>query len=237
MRERWHWPLAGAVALAATFLVFDLAFFGANSLKIPSGGWFPILIAAVGYLLMTTWQRGRQLLYERLSEHTMPLPLLLGDIAVEPPTRIKGTAIFMSAQPDGVPYTLLYNLRHNQVLHERIIFLTVGTAEIPRVPPGDRVSIEQLTDGFYRVRASCGFMEDPDVHEILARCAEKGLEVPIEATTFFIGRETLLASDRPGMPKWRDRLFAVMARNTTRITTSFNIPTDQVIEIGAQVEL
>jgi KUP system potassium uptake protein len=237
MRLRWRWPLAGALLLAATFLAFDLAFFGANSLKIPTGGWFPLLVGILGYLLMTTWQRGRQLLYERLSEHTMPLSLLLGDIAAEPPTRIKGTAIFMTAQPDGVPYTLLYNLRHNQVLHDRVIFLTVGTAEIPRVPPQDRVAIEQLSDGFYRVRAQCGFMEDPDVREILARCAEKGLSVPLEATTFFIGRETLLASDRPGMPLWRDKLFAILSRNTPRITTSFNIPVDQVIEIGAQVEL
>jgi KUP system potassium uptake protein len=237
MREKWGWSAFAAGGVTALFLAVDLSFLGSNLLKIPAGGWFPLLIGAIGYLLLGTWQRGRQLLYERLSEHTVPLQLLLGDIAAEPPTRIKGTAIFMTAQPDGVPYTLLYNLRHNQVLHDRIIFLTVITAEIPRVPVQDRVEITQLAEGFYRVSASCGFMEDPDVHEILERCREKGLAVPIEATTFFIGRETLLASDRPGMPKWRDHLFAVMSRNTTRITTSFNIPTDQVIEIGAQVEL
>jgi KUP system potassium uptake protein len=168
----------------------------------------------------------------------VPLQILLGDIAAEEPHRVRGTAVFMTATTDGVPYPLLFNLRHNQVLHERIILLTMTTVEVPRVADDERVEIEKLAEGFFRVIARYGFMEEPDTIETLERCADKGLVVSLEATTFFVGKETLLpTSDRPGMPLWRDKLFALMARNTPRITTSFNIPTDQVIEIGAQVEL
>ncbi len=143
----------------------------------------------------------------------------------------------MTAQPEGVPYTLLYNLRHNQVLHERVVLMTVRMTEVPRVPPEERVQIEKMEQGFYRVAAHYGFMDEPTVQEILARCGDKGLPIKVEAATFFVGRETLFATDRPGMPLWRDKLFALMSRNTPRITTSFNIPVDQVIEIGAQIEL
>ena len=237
MTQLWKWPLFWSTLVAALFLVMDLSFFGANALKIPSGGWFPLMVGVAGYLLLTTWQRGRQLLQVRLNEIAVPLPILLGDIAAEPPHRIPGTAIFMTAQSDGVPYTLLYNLRHNQVLHERIILLTVVLTEVPRVGPADRIEIENMPSGFFRVKACYGFMDEPDVHEILERCGEKGLSVAVQASTFFVGRETLFATERPGMPIWRDKLFALMSRNTPRITTTFNIPVDQVIEIGAQVEL
>ena len=237
MRRLWKWPLLWSTLLASAFLVFDLSFFGANALKIPSGGWFPLLVGAIGYILLTTWQRGRQLLQKRLNEQAVPLPILMGDIADEPPHRVRGTAIFMTAQPEGVPYTLLYNLRHNQVLHERVVLMTVVMTEVPRVPASERITIQNLEQGFFRVTARYGFMDEPDVHEILDRCAEKELAIPIEAATFFVGRETLFATERPGMPIWRDRLFALMSRNTPRITTSFNIPVDQVIEIGAQIEL
>ena len=158
-------------------------------------------------------------------------------VAAEPPHRVPGTAIFMTAQAEGVPYTLLYNLRHNQVLHERVILMTVTMTEVPRVPNDERIHIELLSEGFFRITASYGFIDEPDVHEILERCAEKGVVIPVEAATFFVGRETLFATERPGMPLWRDRLFALMSRNTPRITTTFNIPVDQVIEIGAQIEL
>jgi KUP system potassium uptake protein len=150
---------------------------------------------------------------------------------------VPGTAIFMTAQADGVPYPLLFNLRHNQVLHERIIIMNVAMTEIPREDPATAVTIESLAEGFYRVTVRCGFMDEPDVLKFLAQCGKQGLAVKIEATTFFVGRETLLATHRPGMPLWRDKLFALMSRNTPRITTAFNIPPEQVIEIGAQVEL
>lgn len=232
---KWNTVLAGFVTLL--LLAVDLSFLGSNLLKIRSGGWFPLAIGVVGYLLLTTWQRGRQLLYVRLNEQAVPLQILLGDIAAEPPHRVRGTAIFMTAQPDGVPYTLLYNLRHNQVLHERVVLMTVVMTEVPRVAPADRVTIEPLSEGFFRVSAHYGFMDEPDVHEIIERCIMKDLPIAIEAATFFVGRETLFATDRPGLPLWRDKLFALMSRNTPRITTSFSIPTEQVIEIGAQVEL
>jgi KUP system potassium uptake protein len=225
------------VLIVGLFLLLDVPFLIANWLKIPQGGWVPLAIAVVLYTLHMTWKRGREILAARLSEHAVPLQLLLGDIAAEPPMRIPGTAVFMTAQTDGVPYTLLYNLRHNQVLHERVVFMTLLAAEIPRVPPRERVTIETMAEGFHRVTARYGFMEDPDVLEALERCREKGLNVALEATTFFVGRETLLASSRPGMALWRDKLFALMSRNTPRVTTWFNIPVDQVIEIGAQVEL
>jgi len=237
MTRIWGWGLAGATVLAMLFLSFDLSFFGANALKIAHGGWVPLAVGALGYVLLTTWQRGRALLAARLSERTMPLQLLLGDIAAEPPLRVRGTAIFLTATPDGVPYTLLANLRHNQVLHERVVFLTVNTRETPQVPDEERVVVERIAEGFYRVTAYYGFIEEPDVQEVIEACNRKGLVIALEATTFFVGRETLLPSDRPGMALWREKLFALMSRNTPRITTSFNIPTEQVIEVGAQIEL
>ncbi len=237
MTRLWSWPLLGATLVTAVFLSMDLAFFGANSLKIAHGGWFPLAVGAAGYLLLSTWQRGRDLLSSRLSEVAMPLQILLGDVMADPPLRVRGTAIFMTGQPDGVPYTLVHNLRHNQVLHERVIFLTVTTLEVPRVGEHERVQIERIAEGFFRVTARYGFMEEPDVLALLEVCKAKGLTVAVEATTFFIGRETLLPTDRKGMALWREKLFALMSRNTPRITTSFNIPTEQVIEIGAQIEL
>lgn len=237
MRNIWKVPALGAIAVASVALTIDLSFFGANSLKIPHGGWFPLAIGALGYTLLTTWQRGRQLLATRLNEVAVPLNILLGDIMAEPPLRVRGTAIFMTAHPDGVPYTLLHNLRHNQVLHERVIFLTITALEVPRVPDDERVEVTKLAEGFYRITARYGFMEEPDVQEIIAICERRGLKIAVEATTFFIGRETLLPTDRKGMALWREKLFALMSRNTPRITTSFNIPTEQVIEVGAQIEL
>ena len=236
-RQVWGWSLPKAGLVVGLFLIMDVPFLLGNALKIRHGGWVPLAIGVAVYLLMSTWKRGRELLASRLSEAAVPLSILLGDIEAEPPTRVRGTAVFMTGQPDGVPYTLLYNLRHNQVLHERIIFLTVVMQEIPRVPSEERVSIDRLAEGFYRVTAKCGFLEDPDAREIIERCAEKGLEINIDATSFFVGRETLLATSRPGMPIWREKLFSVMSRNTPRVTTAWNLPIEQVIEIGAQIEL
>ncbi|MBI1723635.1 MAG: potassium transporter Kup [Gemmatimonadetes bacterium] len=237
MTRLWAWNLLAATLMTAVFLSMDLAFLGANALKVLHGGWVPLVVGLAGYLLLTTWQRGRQVLQQRLSEITVPLPLLLGDIAADPPTRVPGTAIFMTAQPDGVPYTLLHNLRHNHVLHQRVIFLTLRSYEIPRVPEHERVTVEPIEEGFYRVTGHYGFMEEPDVLEVIEKCRAQGLDIVEEATSFFVGRETLLATDRPGMPIWREKLFSLMSRNTPRITTSFNVPAEQVIEIGAQIEL
>ena len=237
MVTRWRVPLLVALLSAGVVLTIDLAFFGANALKILHGGWFPLLIGAGGYLLMATWQRGRAILASRLNEIAVPLQILLGDIAAEPPVRVAGTAVFMSAQKDGVPYTLIYNLRHNHVLHERNVIVTIEMLEVARVEDAERVTVETIGEDFYRVVARYGFMEEPDVMEVLDLARAKGLDVVTEATSFFLGRETLLATDRPGMSVWRERLFSLMSRNSPRAPTAFNVPAEQVIEIGAQIQL
>ncbi|MGH7699288.1 MAG: potassium transporter Kup [Gemmatimonadales bacterium] len=236
-REVWGWSHAKAGALAAFFLTIDLAFLGANALKIPQGGWFPLAVGAAVYTLMTTWQRGRQILAKRMQERTVPLKLLLADLAAEPPIRVPGTAIFMYGTSDGTPPALVHNLAHNKVLHEKIVFLTVVTEEVPHVPPAERVTVKRLSKGFNQVTARYGFMEDPDINEILDACRAKGLDINIEGSTFFLGRETLIATDRPGMAQWRERLFSFMSRNALRATAFFKIPPNQVFEVGAQVEL
>jgi KUP system potassium uptake protein len=236
-REQWHWSLPAAALLSAFFLSFDLAFFGANLVKIPHGGWFPLVIAAIVYTLMATWQRGRELLYGRLRERAVPLDILLGDIKADPPIRVPGTAVFMTPNPGATPPALVHNLTHNKVLHEQVVFLTILTEEVPVVLPEDRVHSENLGDGFYWVTARYGFMQDPSVPDILERVGAFGLEVRLEATTFFLGRETLLATERPGMARWREAVFSFMSRNALRATAFFKIPPDQVFEVGVQVEM
>jgi KUP system potassium uptake protein len=237
MRTAWGWTTARALAVAGLFLIVDVVFFAANALKIPHGGWAPLAIALVVYLLMTTWKSGRAILAKRMDEKSVPLKMLLADLAAEPPIRVPGTAVFMYGSVDGTPPALVHNLAHNKVLHEKIVFLTVMTEEIPHVPARERATVSRLSKGFHRVVARYGFMEDPDIDEVLAACKEQQLDIPVEGTTFFMGRETLLASDRPGMALWRERLFAFMSRNAMRATAFFKIPPNQVFEVGAQVEL
>jgi KUP system potassium uptake protein len=167
----------------------------------------------------------------------VPFKLLLADLAAEPPLRVPGTAIFMYGSQDGTPPAMVHNLAHNKVLHEKVVFLTVLTEEIPHLPPEERVTVKRLGKGFSQVTARYGFMEDPDITEILDECRARGLDVTIEGATFFLGRETLIATDRPGMAIWRERLFSFMSRNALRATAFFKIPPNQVFEVGAQVEL
>jgi len=237
MREGWHWSLPRAAALCGVFLVVDVVFFAANALKIPHGGWVPLAIALSLYLLMTTWKRGREILSKRMMEKTVPLKLLLADLAAEPPVRVPGTAVFMYGSSDGTPPALVLNLTHNKVLHEKIVFLTVITEDVPHVGSEQRVTVKRSGKGFHSVVARYGFMQDPDINEILEACKTNGLSIPLEGTTFFLGRETLIASDRPGMAMWRERLFSFMSRNALRATAFFKIPPNQVFEVGAYVEL
>lgn len=237
MREGWRWSLPRAFAVCGVFLSVDLVFFAANALKIPHGGWVPLAIALSLYLLMTTWKRGREILSKRMQEKTVPLKLLLADLAAEPPIRVPGTAVFMYGSADGTPPALVLNLTHNKVLHEKIVFLTVITEDVPHVDPEHRVTVKRIGKGFHTVIAHYGFMQDPDIDEVLAACKANGLDLPLEGTTFFLGRETLIASERPGMAMWRERLFAFMSRNAMRATAFFKIPPNQVFEVGAQVEL
>ena len=236
-REVWRWSFARAAIVAGLFLCVDLPFFAANMLKIRYGGWVPLVIAAAIFVLMTTWKRGREILGKRMQEKTVALKMLLADLAAEPPLRVPGTAVFMYGTTDGTPPALVHNLTHNKVLHERVVFLTMVTHDVPHVPPAERVTVKAIGKGFYSVIARYGFMDDPDIEDVLAACQMKSLDIPIAGTTFFLGRETLVASDRPGMPQWREQLFAFMSRNALRATAFFKIPADQVFEVGAQVEL
>ena len=236
-REVWGWGRPWAVTLTTFFLTFDLAFFGANALKIPQGGWVPLMIAGGALLLMSTWKRGREILVQRLREKSVPFDLLLGDLIAEPPIRVPGSAVFLTGAPDGTPPALVHNLAHNKVLHDQVVLLTMVTDEIPHVPTRERVQVASLGHGFYRVTARYGFMQDPDVLEVLADCRAGGLNLRLAATTFFLGRETLIPTDRPGMARWRANIFSFMSRNALRATAFFRLPPDQVFEVGAQVEL
>jgi KUP system potassium uptake protein len=238
VRQVWGWSRLAAGVVTAIFLTIDLAFFGANVLKILHGGWVPLLIAGVIYAAMSTWKTGRQILWDRIRERAVPFEQFMREsLEIRPALRVPGAAVFMTGSGAGTPPTLLHNLKHNKVLHETVVLLHVTTADVPHVPPGQRVSIERLTHGFVRVIVSYGFMDEPDVPEALLEARDQGLYLDPEDTTFFLGRETIIATDRPGMSKWRERLFALMSTNAMRATTFFKIPSERVVEIGMQVEM
>ncbi len=237
MRRLWNWPMWLAVAIAAPLLVVDLAFLSSNSLKIPAGGWFPLVVGGVIFTLLTTWKRGRILLMDRLSQDALPLDLFIQSIDVSPPVRVEGTAVFMTSTPDLVPHALLHNLKHNKVLHERVVFLTVVMRDIPYVDPEARIEIKQLGGDFYQFLAYYGYKEDPDVPEVLAESSQKGMVFEMMETSFFVSRETLIPTVSPGMALWRERLFASMSKNAVKASEFFNIPTNRVVELGTQVEL
>ena len=236
-RTLWKWSLPATVAMAAAFLVFDLGFWTAGLTKIPSGGWFPLVIAAFVFTVMTTWKRGRAILADRLAESALPIAELPAKLAALAPLRVKGTAIYLTRDPRFVPHALVLNLHHNKVVHERIVFLGMFTEGVAYIPDHDRVEIETLAPNVLRVSAHHGFAEDPEVPAVIARCRQMGLEIDPAQTTFFVGRETLLATERPGMAIWRERLFARLSRNARRATRYFNIPPSRVVELGAEIEL
>jgi KUP system potassium uptake protein len=235
--ERWKWPLGIAVSVTAVFLLVDLAFLGANLLKILHGGWLPLVIGAVIFTFMTTWKTGRRLVAERLSARAFPLEDFMAAVAAMPPTRVSGTAVFMTAQPRGTPPALAHNLRYNKVLHEHVIVLTVTTAHVPYVGSADQVQMQTLGQGVYNVRVQYGFMQDPDVPDALLKAQGLGAELDLDDLTFFLGRETIIVTRRPGMAAWRERLFVVMARNAVRATAFFHLPPERVVELGVQVEM
>jgi KUP system potassium uptake protein len=236
-RDRWKWSLPAVLALAAGFLVVDLSFWGASLLKIPSGGWFPLLVAGAVFTVMTTWNSGRGLLAERLAERSMTVEQLLETLRDPTLARVPGTAIYLGRHDVGLPQALLQNLRHNKVVHARVILLAMRTDSRAFVEEAERVTIERLAPEFYRVVARHGFAEDPAVPAVLDRLRRDGLDVNPEESSFFLGRETLLATDRPGLALWRERLFALLARNARRATHYFKIPSNRVCEVGAEIEL
>jgi KUP system potassium uptake protein len=237
MRRVWRWRRPVAAAIAVPLFWIDFSFLASNSLKIPDGGWFPLAIGAVVFTLLTTWKRGRMVLQQRMAEETMPLDLFVESIAASPPTRVPGTAVFMTSTVNRVPPALLHNLKHNKVLHERTVFLTVITRDIPRVSPKERLEINDLGAGFWQMKAFYGFVEDPEVPSLLEACGRSGFAFDPMDTSFFVSRETLIATAKPGMALWRERVFVSMSRNAVKATDFFRVPVNRVVELGTQVEL
>ena len=237
-RERWKWSVWTAGPLCALFLIIDGAFFGANIIKVGQGGWLPLAIAGAIYTVLLTWKRGRRILAERIQTEAKPLDEFLAEVQSHPVTRVPGTAIFMSGAASRTPPALLHNLEHNKVLHELIIFVTVKTEQIPHVEESDRLQVEHFGDGMYRAKVLYGFMEEPNIPQVLERGAGKELpRIDPADTTYFLGRETIISTSRQGMAKWREKLFALMARNATTATAYFGIPPDRVVELGEQIEI
>jgi KUP system potassium uptake protein len=236
-RERWNWGWGAILLLCVPFLIIDLAFFGANIIKVPHGGWVPLVIALGLFALASTWKRGREIVFERLYSRLTPIEVFIMDVQKYPPVRVKGTAVFMTGSPLGVPLPLVHNLKHNHVLHERVVMLTVQTDEAPLVGREHRVGVESLSGGFHRIVARYGFMQEPDVTEILEICGERGLPFDMQRTTFFLGHETLVPGRQRTMPRWRQRVFAFLSRNALPATVFFRIPANRVIEVGAQIEM
>jgi KUP system potassium uptake protein len=236
-RHRWKWSRLVVAPVALLFLFIDTSFFASNIIKVPDGGWFPLLVGVVVYTLMSTWNRGRQILTQRLTEESLPLEKFVENIRPESPIRVPGTAIFLSRDPKGVPNSLLHNLKHNRILHSRVMVLTMITEEVPVVPPEERLEVQSLGKEFYRLITHYGFMQTPGVPEVLELLKEKGIELDEMSTTFFLSRENLIASKEPGMAIWREKLFALMVRNAQRPTDFFRIPVNRVVELGMQVRL
>lgn len=236
-RQLWGWSRLRVGVGLTVFLGIELAFCGANLLKVFNGGWVPLVLAGVVFLVMTTWQRGRALLRERLSKSILPLEDFLAGVAHNRPRRVPGTAIFMSSNPQGTPLALLHNLKHNKVLHERNVLLSIATQESAHVAPEMRLQVDELPEGFFRVTGRYGFMDAPNVPELLSDCGVRGLKIRLSETTFFLSSESILSGRGPGMAWWRKRLFGVLSRNSQRATAFFRLPANRVVELGMQVEL
>jgi KUP system potassium uptake protein len=238
IRYNWGYSLWLCLLATGSFIVVDMAFFSASLLKVFDGGWFPLVMGAAVFTLMVTWRRGREILLTRLKESSVPLQSFLDSLMRNPPLRVPGTAVFLTSTPGAVPHALLHNLVHNKVLHERVVFLTVVIRDIPWVPPKERVSIEDLRNNCFQLTVYFGFKDRPDVMQALEQCREHELEFRPLETSFFLSRETVVASIRyEGMALWRERLFSAMARNAGSPVEYFNLPTNRVIELGTQIEI
>ncbi len=237
VRLVWKWPVFQAVALVALFLTIDLAFFGANLAKLIHGGWIPVLIAIAILSVMMTWKRGRITLAAQMAKLSVPLDRFIDKVAEDKPHRVKGTAVFMTLNRDIAPSVLLHHYRHNQSLHEKVVLLSIITEHAPEVPMDERVRVTDFDQGFVKVIARYGYMETPDVEEILTRCESSGLKIDRSRVSYYLGRESFLATGDSGMYLWRKKLFVVLSRNARPATEFFNLPPDQVIEIGSQVRI
>jgi len=236
-REKWGWPLWLITGISVIFIIADLSFFAANIIKVEHGGWFPLLVATVIFVVMTTWKRGREILHDRLSENLIPMETFIKDLEAKPLLRVPGSAVFMTGTPRGVPSALLHNVKHNRSLHEQVALLTMLTRDVPKVSPAERLEVKELGSGIYRIIAHYGFMETPSVPKLLKKTQAWGLSFDMMKTSFFLGRETLIPTKRPGMAQWREALFAFLSRNSQRATSFFDIPVNRVMELGIQIEL
>ena len=237
-RKRWHWSWPTVVLVGVLFLIIDLSFFGANLLKVAHGGWFPLVLGVVLFSVMTTWRRGRELVVREIKQGGLALAPFIENIAEHPPLRVPGTAIFLTANQHAVPHALLHNLKHNKVLHERNVLLTVETLETPVAEADERIAITPMAGNFFGLELRFGFAEDPNIPLALTQCTREGLGFDMMDTTFFLSRETIVAdARRPGMALWRDKLFAFLSRNAMPATAFFQIPGNRLIELGAQVEI
>jgi len=232
----WKWNRLLSVMVLAVFFTVDTAYLASNLTKIPDGGWFPLLIGLIVFTLLTTWARGRKLMMERMREAAMPIKIFINSAATSA-ARVPGTAVFMTSAADGVPHALLHNLKHNKVLHERVILLTVKIPDVPFVDPTKRCKMDDLGQGFHRLVLKYGFMEEPDVPAALGSITTCGPAFKMMDTSFFLARQTLLPSSRPGMAIWREKLFSWMLRNAESAMEFFRLPTNRVVELGSQVEI
>ncbi|MES2161339.1 MAG: potassium transporter Kup [Pseudomonadota bacterium] len=237
IRFRWSLPLWMCIASTGFFIVIDLLLFSASSLKLFHGGWFPLLLAIILFTVMLTWKRGRELVFQNLQKHAIPLEDFLASLFVAPPTRVYGTAIFLRGESDGVPHALLHNLSHNKVLHERVVFFTVHVVEEPFVPAAEQVKVTDLGHQCYQVNVHYGFKDEPDIPKALAQCDCLGLPFEMMETSFFIARQTVISTPGAGMSTWREHLFVTMSRNARGAADYYQIPTNRVIELGTQVEI
>lgn len=235
-RERFGWAKPAALSVCAVFLAIDLGFFGANLFKIPDGGWFPLVIGAVVFTVLTTWRTGRRILADRIGRDRLPIETYVANLARKRPVRVPGEAVYLFGSPGLTPPSLIANLRHNNALHAKVVILSIATDDVPRVLGARRLEHEALGEGFHQVRLHYGFMEEPDIVEALAGHGDD-LGLDLASVTYVLGRESLRVTDRPGMAKWREHLFAFMSRNATPAANYFGLPADQTVEIGVQVEL
>lgn len=234
-RHQWRWSLWQTLVCIVPFVIIDIAFFSANSLKIFDGGWFPLAFGALIFAVLTTWKRGREVLHDKLGQDSIDLAPFIGSLALGGTTRVPGTAIFLTGRPQGVPRAMLHSLKHYKVLHERMVIATIRIFDVPHVPEIDRVEVKPLGQDFWQVTVQYGFKDEPDLPEALTRCASSGLEFDMMDTSFFLGRETLIPRFGKEMAYWRVLLFATMFRNATSMTAFFRIPSNRVVELGSQV--
>jgi len=236
-REKWGWSLLRASLFMTPLLIIDVAFFGANIVKIWDGGWFPLVVGLVIYSMMSTWRLGRRILSKKLASGAMSIEDFLGQLAGKKIPRVPGTAIFMSRNPEGVPTTLLHNIKHNKVVHQCVVLMTVETEDRSHLAENERYEWQDLGYGVFRLMLHFGFMEDPNIPEVLERIGTQPVSFNPMTTSYFLGRETLIPTRQPGMAIWREHIFASMMRNSSSASVFFNLPANQVIELGAQVEL